>query len=432
MNPSAGVNPRPSGVVWLGGVPRHWTAKRLKYCVTLCKEKASGHGSELPYIGLEHIESWTGRRIAGTEKIETDGEVIQFKSGDVLFGKLRPYLAKAYRANEEGVCTGELLDLRPREVHRDFLFYYLLSRDFISVVDSSTYGAKMPRASWDFIGSLPLLLPPSDEQRAIAAFLDRETARIDALIAKKQRQIELLQEKRAALVTQAVTKGLNPKAPMKDSGIEWLGDVPKHWHPRKLGYVAQMIGGCTPSKANEEYWSGSIPWVSPKDMKRRLIADSEDHISEAAIRETSLRLIDPPVVLIVVRGMILAHTFPIALTTTPVTVNQDMKALRPNAGLSAQYLAYLLEGISNVMLSHVEDSAHGTKCLRTELWKNITVFMPEPSEQGEVCTTLDEYSRSTEQLVEKVRRSIEGLQEYRTAVITAAVTGKIDVREGAA
>ena len=173
-----------SGIEWLGDVPQHWDLLRLKYCADLVNEKVNGAACELPYTGLEHIESWTGRRLVTDTATSSDGQASLHRAGDVLFGKLRPYLAKAYVAEDDGICTSELLVLRPKVVLERFLRDYILSSCFISVVDSSTYGAKMPRASWDFIGSLPVLVPPIDEQRAIAVFLDRETSRIDALIEK--------------------------------------------------------------------------------------------------------------------------------------------------------------------------------------------------------------------------------------------------------
>ncbi|NIA10123.1 MAG: hypothetical protein GWP10_10475 [Nitrospiraceae bacterium] len=178
-----------SGIEWLREIPKDWDVVRLKYCVDLINEKVNARESDLPYIGLEHIESWTGRRIIADDAASSDGQASRYRKGDVLFGKLRPYLAKALRAVEDGICTGELLVLRPRRVLQGYLFNYVLTSDFISIVDSSTYGAKMPRANWEFTGNLPIPVPPEDEQRAIAAFLDRETARINALIEKKERQI---------------------------------------------------------------------------------------------------------------------------------------------------------------------------------------------------------------------------------------------------
>jgi type I restriction enzyme S subunit len=164
-------------------------------------------------------------------------------------------------------------------------------------------------------------------------------------------------------------------------------------------------------------------------MKTRVVSESEDHVSEDAVRESSLRLLDPPVVLMVVRGMILAHTFPVALTAVPVTINQDMKALRPKPGCSAQYLAHLLEGISSLILSLVEESSHGTKCLRTEIWKGINLFLPSPAEQADICEELDRHNERLSLLVGRISLSIDRLREYRTALISAAVTGKLDVRQ---
>lgn len=137
---------KPSGVEWLGEVPEHWEVRRLKYSVDRINRKVDGKESDLPYTGLEHIESWTAKRIAANSSATSEGQANLYRRGDVLFGKLRPYLAKVYAAEAEGACTGELLVLRPRAVLQRFLRDYLLNPDFISIVDSSTYGSKMPRA----------------------------------------------------------------------------------------------------------------------------------------------------------------------------------------------------------------------------------------------------------------------------------------------
>ena len=199
------------------------------------------------------------------------------------------------------------------------------------------------------------------------------------------------------------------------------------WDRRKLKYVASIEGGCTPSKSNPDYWSGAIPWVSPKDMKVRVIRDSEDHVSEEALRETSLRLIDPPVILIVVRGMILAHTLPVAVTAAPVTINQDMKALRSRFGVSTEYLAYFLEGTAGFVLSTmVEESAHGTKCLRADVWHDLSVLIPTLDEQRAIAAFLDRETSRIDALIEKKRRQFELLHEKRAALISHAVTKGLD------
>lgn len=191
--------------------------------------------------------------------------------------------------------------------------------------------------------------PTATEQEQIAAFLDWKTGQIDALIARKKALLEKLKEKRIAVITQAVTKGLNPAAPMRDSGIPWLGEVPQHWEVIPLGFLITMSGGMTPSMANLDYWDGDIPWVTPKDMKLARISDSIDHLTETALMETSIALIPVNAILIVVRGMILAHSFPTAINEAPVTINQDMKALRCNEGLEVAYLFWCLNGFAKVL-----------------------------------------------------------------------------------
>jgi len=204
-----GIHPnvpmKPSGVEWLGAVPAHWDVKRLKFAVNLINEKIEAESSDLYYMGLEHIESWTGRRIQD-ENAFSDGTASNFSKGDVLFGKLRPYLAKVYLANHAGLVSTEALVLRAKkELFSSFLSYYMITRDFIKTVNSSTFGSKMPRASWDFIGNLPILLPEYEEQVLIANLIDSELIIIDAQKKKIEDVIAKLVEYRTALITNAVT-----------------------------------------------------------------------------------------------------------------------------------------------------------------------------------------------------------------------------------
>ncbi|MDR6758766.1 type I restriction enzyme S subunit [Mycoplana sp. BE70] len=270
--------------------------------------------------------------------------------------------------------------------------------------------------------------PSKDRQRAINAFLRNKTAEIDHLIAKKLDLLGLLAEKRSALITRAVTKGLDPTAPMKSSGIDWLGDIPAHWDSTfRLKFLTTVSGGLTPATANADYWRGDIPWVSPKDMKVFDIADSEDHVTELALEETSLSLIDPGAVLFVVRGMILAHTFPIAVNSVAVTVNQDMKALRCGDRLTPKFLAYFLRGIDRHILSLVETSAHGTKALRSESWREVNVPLPPREEQFTILAKIDDGLAEIDKSEALIRSAIDQLTEYRAAIITKAVTGELEV-----
>jgi len=280
------------------------------------------------------------------------------------------------------------------------------------------------------IGSLRIPIPPPDEQRAIAAFLDRETARIDALVAKKQRLIELLGEKRAAVITRAVRRGVNPNSQFAETGIDWLGQIPSHWSLKRLGYLVSIRGGCTPDKGNVEYWNGDVPWVTPKDMKVESIADSEDHVTNLALRDTGLTLFSPPAVLIVVRGMILAHTIPVCHLAGPVTVNQDMKALMPKQSVNSRFLAWMLRGCDSALFALIEESGHGTRVLRTDLWTKAQFPLPPSDEQAAIADFLDNETVKLDGIASQAAIAIDRLREYRSALISATVTGKIDVRNG--
>jgi type I restriction enzyme, S subunit len=195
-----------------------------------------------------------------------------------------------------------------------------------------------------------------------------------------------------------------------------------------LGFLMTMSGGLTPSMANSEYWGGDIPWVTPKDMKQPRISDSIDHVTEKALEETALALIPINTILVVVRGMILARSFPTALTEQPVTINQDMKALRAGEELEVDYLFWCLTGFGRVFSALAQESAHGTRKMETETIKKFAFPVPPRDEQRAIARRLDEEMKRLDDLSLATESTIARLTEYRTALITAATTGKIDVR----
>jgi type I restriction enzyme, S subunit len=415
---------KPSGVEWLGDVPAHWEVKRLKHNLRLKTDKTDRR--EQP-VALENIEGWTGRFIP--TETEFQGEGIAFDSGDILFGKLRPYLAKAYLAEFSGEAVGDFHVMRPSEsVIGRFAQYQILNREFIAIVDGSTFGSKMPRASWEFVGGMKLPFPPPSEQTAIASFLDHETGKIDVLVEEQRRLIALLKEKRQAVISHAVTKGLNPLAPLKPSGVEWLGDVPVHWEVKKLKYLMSLTSGGTPRKENLSYWDGNVPWASSKDLKTEELFDTQDHISQKALDEGAAELIPSGSILTVVRGMILLHTFPIVVARVPMAINQDLKAILPTAGVDTDFLSWLLRGASDEVLSRTDEAGHGTKVLRMETWLEMKVPVPPLKEQSVIVAAIVRQLGELDTLTAEAHRAIDLLQERRMALISAAVTGKIDVR----
>lgn len=197
------------GVDWIPQIPFHWEIRRLKYLVELYKHNKSGtYSTNLDYkIALENIDNWTGKYVESVSP-DFEGEGRYFKQGDVLFGKLRPYLAKAFLPDKDGICVSEILVFTPNSdlITNEFLFQRILTKGFIDIVDGSTYGAKMPRAGWDFIGNMRIAYPPTiEEQIQIVEYIKSETKTLDIAISKAEREIELIKEYREAMIAEAVT-----------------------------------------------------------------------------------------------------------------------------------------------------------------------------------------------------------------------------------
>lgn len=336
-----------SGVEWLGEIPAHWSARRLKFAAPPRITKLDDKPDEAIYVGLEHVESWTGRLLLEHQPESVDSVVVSFFAGDVLFGKLRPYLAKAARPDFDGVCTSEIIPLRPTaECFQGYVMYCLLNAQYIRWLDSLAYGTKMPRVSPDHVSSSIMPLPPEVEQQTIAAFLDRETGKIDGLVARKERLIELLQEKRAALISRAVTRGLDTNVPMKDSGVEWLGEIPAHWEAKRVKWTARMESGHTPDKKVEAYWmNGDIPWISLNDTRllkdHDYISDTTYHTNELGLKNSSARLL-PPQAVVFSRDATIGLC---AITTRAMAVSQHFIAWVCGKGVVPEYLLRVFEAM---------------------------------------------------------------------------------------
>ncbi len=413
-----------AGVEWLGQVPEHWCVNRLKWNLLLQTEKTDRRQNP---VALENIESWTGRFIpTDTEFL---GEGVAFDIGHILFGKLRPYLAKAYLAERPGEAVGDFHVLRPSaDTDSRFAQYQILNREFIDIVDGSTFGSKMPRASWEFVGGMMVTTPPIPEQTQIAAFLDRETAKIDAMVADQRRLMELLKEKRQAILSHAVTKGLNPDAPMKPSGIEWLGDVPEHWDVIKMKWIARMESGHTPDKKIPGYWDkGDIPWVSLNDTgylkDHDYISETAYNISELGMANSSARLL-PARVVVFSRDATIGRC---AITTRPMAVSQHFIAWVCGESMVPEFLLLRLRS----MVGELDRLTTGATLKTIGMPDVRTLVTPVPSvgEQREIINHVAFEVGKVDNLLAEIQRAIDLLQERRTALISAAVTGQIDVRD---
>ena len=415
---------------WLQSVPCHWREKRLKYAVMLRNDTIDEIENNSMYIGLEHIESWTGGLINTKNESIIEGSGNKFLVDDILFGKLRPYLAKVHHALTNGICSSELLvlysiDLTPRN-----LFYYLINRYFVEVVDSSTYGAKMPRANWQFISNLTVLIPPTNEQQMITSFLDHATAKIDALLTKKQRLIELLNEKRIALICHAVTKGLDQKAPLRSSGIEWIGDIPEHWGIGPIRHLCDSIqtGPFGSQLHQSDYLPMGIPVINPVNLiDGRIIPNDNSAVSEYTRRCLSRHILIPEDIVFARRGEI-GRCGLVEVDQAGWLCGTGCMRLRL-IRCNPYYYNYVFNSYGfSIMLTL---NAIGTTMMNinTNILARSTVPIPPYEEQELIAKYLKDETKRIDKLIQKVEEAISCLNEYRSALISAAVTGKIDVRQ---
>jgi len=402
-----------SGVEWLGEIPVNWEVKRLKLVAPARISKLDAKPDDAVYVGLEHVESWTGRLLLESQPETVDSVVGSFRAGDVLFGKLRPYLAKVARPDFDGVCTSEIVPLRPvEECSQSYLMYELLNAPYIRWLDSLTYGTKMPRVSPEQVASSFVTLPPHAEQCAIAAFLDRETARIDALVAKKERLIELLQEKRTAIITRAVTKGLDPNVPMKDSGVEWLGEIPAHWEVKPLRWAISVRSGEALSSTEFEL---------TRDEGRQVPVIGGNGVMGYSNRgNTSAACI--------AIGRVGALCGNVHLVEPPAWVTDNALVVTDITGFDREFLALSLR----VLDLNRWASQNAQPLITGGFVREQRVSSPRMDEQRAIAAFLDRETARLDALLANVRNAINRLKELRTALISAAVTGKIDVREEAA
>ncbi|PPS24756.1 hypothetical protein BVY11_26475 [Pseudomonas amygdali pv. morsprunorum] len=433
---------KPTGCDWFPEIPSHWKFDRAKWSVTSCQNGVWGAepdgDDDLVCIRVADFDRQSLR--VSTEKLtlrsiaEKDRRNRLLEAGNLLLEK---------SGGGEHQLVGAVVEFNQPfpAVSSNFIARMVASDDmnsrFLVYLHSHLYSGRINFRSIKQTTGIQNLdgqsyldesitYPPLAEQQAIARFLDFKTAQIDALISKKKTLRDKLADKRTSLISHAVTKGLDPSVPMKDSGVAWLGEIPADWTTKRLRFLISMAGGMTPATTNSDYWGGNTPWITPKDMKSEMLSGSIDTLTDEALQETGITLHEAGRVLIVVRGMILAHTFPVAINTVPTTVNQDMKAL--STSLEFEYLALLLRGIQPLILSVVEESAHGTKVLRTDIFKNIRLPVPPVESQKIIVKRINSLIAKLDDQKKHIDSVIERLQEYRSALITNAVTGKIDVR----
>lgn len=426
-----------SGVEWLGDIPGHWEVIPLKH-VSTCNDdvlpESTPESFEFEYIDIGSVSKIGGvvTKESFTFSVAPSRARRKVKSGDVLVSTVRTYLeAVAGISEKEQNCiasTGFAV-IRPKTVDSGFAKYYMISPYFIGEVVSRSTGVSYPAINSSELTKIPISFPPIKEQRTIAAFLDHETARIDLLIAKQQRLIELLKEKRQAVISHAVTKGLNPNVPMKDSGVEWLGEVPEEWRVMAINQVTQKITNGYVGPTRDILVQSGVSYVQATHIKNgRINFDRSYFVSEGWSQRHKKSILQKGDVLVVQTG---AGTGDIGLVTEheegcnchALIILQPVKK-----DVFGSFLSFVLRSTygQSVLYSIRTGGMHPhLNCSEVKFLKTPIPPLPE---QAAICSHIEQAFHKYDQLIDLGRKEIELLQERRTALISAAVTGKIDLR----
>ena len=425
-----------SDVAWLGAIPAHWDVAALRYRY----EQTLGKMLDAKRITGEHLVPYLRNVDVQWDRINLEGlPRMDIRPHEIDRFTVRPGDLLVCEGGEAGRCAiwhGEfhpcgyqkaLHRLRPLDRVRDrprFLYYALLAAVMRGAFDEGQ-GSTIAHLTGDMLRAHRFPFPSAPEQRAVASFLDRETAKIDALVTKQERLIELLHEKRAAIISQAVTKGLDPTVPMKDSGAQWLGDIPAHWEAKKWRYCCRVAedGQVAPDRA--QYRDRVL--IAPDHVEPGTghIVRLETAHQQGAI--SGKYLVKPGEI---IYSKIRPALNKVCVSTGDWLCSADMYPVAiTESRLETRFLLYFMLSQPFVRLMVDESMRVAMPKVNRETLADIRIPLPDPAEQGAIANFLDRELAKNDSLISKAHQAIDRLKELRTAMVSAAVTGGIDVRD---
>ena len=428
-----------SGIDWLGNIPTHWQVKRLKYLgeaiigLTYAPEDIVDENDGVLVLRSSNIQN---RQLSFDDNVyvnKTIPKKLQTQSGDILIcarNGSRTLIGKNVQISDEavGLTFGAFMSIFRSscnsylsQVFNSSLFDYQSGSFLTATINQLTTGN---------LNNFTVPFPPEQDRNAITAFLDRETAKIDQLIAKQQQLIELLKEKRQAVISHAVTKGLNPNVKMKPSGVEWFDVLPEHWKLGKLGYYAKVSNGATPSRENLDYWSdGSVAWLNSSKVNDVYIKEADQFITRLAVLKTGVQKVSKFDLVMAITGEGQTRGR-VAICLMDATINQHLASISiKDKTLHYEFLFYWLS-IFYERIRYESSGAGSTKgAITCSDIMSFPIVIPSHAEQIEIINQCKIYETKLDNLLNRASQQIGLLRERRAALISAAVTGKIDVRE---
>lgn len=403
------------GLITERNFPTSWTIKRFKYCAQIC------NGGEYSDIEVEE----GGYPVIGSGGEFARASKFSYCGKSVLLGR-KGTVDKPLFVDGAFWCVDTMFYTKIKDfMYEKYLYYCALCFPFDYYVTSTA----LPSMTQRDLGSQEIAVPPKKEQKAIADFLDKECAQIDSVAADLEKQIALLQQYKKSLITETVTKGLDKSVPMKDSGVEWIGEIPEHWEISRVRHLASLCSGATPSKDVLSYWEGNIPWVSSQEVKSDIIKDTSLHISEEAINSCSTQLMPAGTLVMVVRSGILQHTIPVALLGVPATINQDIKAFQFNHLMLPAYFKYYIQGENDALLSVIIKDKTTVESVDNQLLLSLKIMVPPIEEQKAIVAFLNYKCGYIDKTLNDKQEQLNLLMQHKKSLIYEYVTGKKRVKE---
>ena len=431
-------------LAWVNSLPESWQVKPLRattdYVVSNVDKLSVDY--EIPVRLCNYTDVYNNdfifMNLDFMQATATEDEIEKFglQVGDVVITKDSeswddigvPALVR--ETADDLVCGYHLALLRPRchQLAGEFLFRCLQAKPIQVQLELAANGVTRFGLPKSEIGTVILPVPPLSKQHSIADYLDRETARLDALVEEKERLLDLLAEKRRSFITRAVTRGLDPNVPLRDSGIPWLGEIPAHWETWKVGHLAEVGNGSTPSRSSAAYWSeGKIPWLNSSVVNRPEVTHADQFVTELAAQECHLPWVKRGSVLVAITGQGKTRGRA-AVLSFDATINQHLAFIHPKQSrLLPWFLKWTLFAAYDFLRS-ISDDTGGTKgALTCEEVANLHVPVPPVREQAVILAKIAASVEQLDSLQAVAKNTISLIKERRSTLISAAVTGQIDV-----
>ena len=430
-----------SGIEWIGKIPEEWTVVPLKYCLSL-KGRIGWNGlkseefQDKSYAYLvtgqdfnSDVVNWEKCYQINKERYDED-PYIQLENGDLLVTKDGTIgkVAKVVNLDKPACLNSGIFVLKQTKgmFEQNFLYWILASNQLKEFVGFNSTGSTIAHLYQNVFENMPLIVPSLVEQQAIAFYLDCKISQVDASVSKINTQIDDLKTYRQSIISEVVTKGLNPNVKMKHSGIEWIGEIPETWELITLKRVAKILTGTTPSTANDDYWNNpDYTWYTPSDIKDDSIKleDSERKVNSFAVSDGAIKEFPKGSLLMVGIGSI----GKVGITEKPCSANQQLNAIIFDNKVNPKFGAYFIFASRDNIRSKA--NAALLPIINQTLTGNIEFLLPPIDEQNSIVVYLDKKSSDIDSAIISLKKQRDDLNALKQSIISEAVTGKIDVRE---